>query len=85
MSGDTHYKDGEMGKNYTYYGTRYKDDSAAIRIDKDLEMIGSYHFLLTIQIIGMVIRLFQEIIKMLIVSLAVRLIKIRLQAKVMLL
>ena len=37
MSGDTHYKDGEMGKNYTYYGTRYKDDSAAIRIDKDLE------------------------------------------------
>lgn len=37
MSGDTHYKDGDMGKNYTYYGTKYKDDSAAVRIDRNFD------------------------------------------------
>lgn len=34
MSGDTHYKDGEMGKSYKYYGTRYKDDGASVRLDR---------------------------------------------------
>lgn len=36
MSGDTYYKDGDMGRSYKYYGTKYKDDSAAIRLDRNL-------------------------------------------------
>ncbi len=35
MSGDTKYKDGITGGNYTYRGTSYKEDGANIRIDKD--------------------------------------------------
>lgn len=35
MSGDSKYHDGITGKNYTYLGTRYKEENANIRIDKD--------------------------------------------------
>lgn len=37
MGGDTHYKDGLTGKNYKYFGTHYKDDSAAVRIDRQYD------------------------------------------------
>lgn len=35
MSGDTKYKDGLTGGNYTYRGTEFKEEGANIRIDKD--------------------------------------------------
>lgn len=35
MSGDTKYKDGIVGSNGELYGSRYKEDGANIRIDKD--------------------------------------------------
>lgn len=36
MSGDTKYHDGITDKNYTYKGTHYDEESASIRVDKDL-------------------------------------------------
>lgn len=35
MSGDTGYKDGNIGENASLYGSRYKEDGANIRIDKE--------------------------------------------------
>lgn len=37
MSGDSEYKDGITGGNYTYRGTNYKEDGANVRIDKDFD------------------------------------------------
>jgi len=35
-SDDLHYKDGDMHKNYTFYGSKYKDNSASFRIDYNI-------------------------------------------------
>lgn len=35
MSGDSKYKDGLTGQNHTYTGTKFRDESVNIRVDKD--------------------------------------------------
>lgn len=37
MSGDTKYHDGVTGKDYTYVGSGYKDDSVSFRVDKEFD------------------------------------------------
>lgn len=37
MSGDTKYHDGVTGKDYTYRGTKYKEDGVSFRLDKEFD------------------------------------------------
>lgn len=37
MSGDSKYHDDATGKNYTYHGTKYKEDGVSFRLDKEFD------------------------------------------------
>ena len=37
MSGNTHYKDGQTGKNYEYANTDYKEDSTYVKLENDFD------------------------------------------------
>lgn len=62
MSGDTKYKDGLTGGNYTYRGTEFKEEGANIRIDKDFSDTETYVFGIIIEMAKMAIQLLRRII-----------------------
>lgn len=37
MSGNTHYKDGQTGKNYEYGNTDYKEESTYVKLENDFD------------------------------------------------
>ena len=44
MGGNSKYHDGQTGKNYTFLGTDYKEDSAYIKLDKDFDKTHNVRF-----------------------------------------